>query len=89
MTKEIEISDDVKVILEVEGKEIIKEKVFEGLNIYDTDKRLSLYEVCIKLALNQISVKTKILESVEQYLSKNVKNLDFITGIESYVQFKI
>lgn len=57
LTKEIEISDDVKVILEVEGKEIIKEKVFEGLSICDTDKRLSLYEVCIKLALNQILVK--------------------------------
>lgn len=70
LTKEIEISDDVKVILEVEGKEIIKEKVFEGLNIYDTDKRLSLYEVCIKLALNQISVKNYANNFPESFKKK-------------------
>ena len=74
MTKEIEISDDVKVILEVEGKEIIKEKVFEGLNIYDTDKRLSLYEVCIKLALNQISVKNYANNFPESF-KKKIDNL--------------
>ena len=70
LTKEIGISDDVKVILEVEGKEIIKEKVFEGLNIYDTDKRLSLYEVCIKLALNQISVKNYANNFPESFKKK-------------------
>ena len=70
LTKEIEISDDVKVILEVEGKEIIKEKVFEGLNIYDTDKRLSLYEVCIKLAQNQISVKNYANNFPESFKKK-------------------
>ena len=70
LTKEIEISDDVKVILEVEGKEIIKEKVFEGLSICDTDKRLSLYEVCIKLALNQISVKNYANNFPESFKKK-------------------
>lgn len=87
LTKEIEISDDVKVILEVEGKEIIKEKVFEGLNIYDTDKRLSLYEVCIKLALNQISVKNYANNFPESF-KKKIDNLltsifnEFNTPIE-------
>lgn len=70
LTKEIEISDDVKVILEVEGKEIIKEKVFEGLSICDTDKRLSLYEVCIKLALNQILVKNHANNFPESFKKK-------------------
>lgn len=70
LTKEIEISDDVKVILEVEGKEIIKEKVFEGLSICDTDKRLSLYEVCIKLALNQILVKNYANNFPESFKKK-------------------
>lgn len=87
LTKEIEISDDVKVILEVEGKEIIKEKVFEGLNIYDTDKRLNLYEVCIKLALNQISVKNYANNFPESF-KKKIDNLltsifnEFNTPIE-------
>ena len=70
LIKEIEISDDVKVILEVEGKEIIMEKVFEGLSICDTDKRLSLYEVCIKLALNQILVKNYANNFPESFKKK-------------------
>ena len=71
LTKEIEISDDVKVILEVEGKEVIKNRILEGLKINDTDKKqLSLYKICVKLSLNEISIKNYEENSSENFKKK-------------------
>ena len=71
LKKEIEISDDVKVILEVEGKEVIKNRIFEGLKINDTDKKqLSLYKICVKLSLNEISIKNYEENSSENFKKK-------------------
>ena len=73
LKKEVEINDDVKVVLEVEGNENIKNKILEGLNISDTDKSLSLYGICLNLALSKILVKNYVDNSSES-LRRKINN---------------
>lgn len=54
--QEVRINDSVSVVLEVENQDSIKTKIIEGLNTYG-DEELSLYQVLIKLALGDITVK--------------------------------
>ena len=68
-SQEIEINKDVSVIVEIENKENITSKIFEGL-LLNNERNLSLYDALIKLARNTIRIKNFPDNSVENFRKK-------------------
>jgi DNA repair ATPase RecN len=64
----IEIDENVSVIIEIENKEDVKSKIFEGINL--TSQNLSLYQVLIQLAKNDIKIKHLPDNSIENFRKK-------------------
>ena len=87
--QEIQINEDVKVVLEIEEKENIKDKILDG--IVNSQNEISLFKNIIELALDQKRIKNlqdnsqenfrkKIntqLKPVLEYYDKPIESLDY------------
>lgn len=71
MQREITINEEVSVILEVEGKENIKDKIYEGLNITKFYEDTSIYRLGVGLVLEDITVKN-FVDNLPDSLKKKV-----------------
>lgn len=67
-TQAIEIDENVSVIIEIENKENVKSKIFEGLLI--NNPNLSLYNALIQLATSAIKIRNLSDNSVENFRKK-------------------
>lgn len=67
-SQEIIIDENVSVVIEIENKEDIKSKLFEGLSINSTNK--SLFQALVQLATNLIKISYLSDNSVESFRKK-------------------
>lgn len=67
-TQEISIDENVSVIIEIEYKEDIKSKLFEGLS--STSIKTSLFQALVQLATNTIKISYLSDNSVENFRKK-------------------
>jgi ABC-type lipoprotein export system ATPase subunit len=81
-TQEIIINSEVAVVLEVESRESIKEKIIEGLGTNSSSSlSLSLYQVLIKLALGEIKIKNLPTNSSENLAKKTQTQIKSILDL--------
>ena len=75
-SQEIVIDENVSVVIEIENKEDIKSKLFEGLIINSTNT--SLFQALVQLSTNAIKIRNLSDNSVDNFRKKNSTQLKVI-----------
>ena len=75
-SQEIVIDENVSVVIEIENKEDIKSKLFEGLIVNSTNT--SLFQALVQLSTNAIKIRNLSDNSVDNFRKKNSTQLKVI-----------